>query len=294
MSDVIKNFLDKKETGDQTYQSVEKSDETNPHESRGFQPTKEEIGLFIISILVFWLVSYITKKVLNKLADKYSSKRILIKNFIPLINFSINIIILFILLFYVLKFSPKDIWALGLSAGIAIGFAVQDLLANIFSGLIIVFTRPFNIGDKISVQNYYGEVTDINLLKIKIVTPDDSTLNIPAKLFLTESLSNANSGELNCQVITELFLPGNIDLQEVKDIAHEAVYSSPYVYLKKPVTILFQDSFKETSLVKLKIKAYVLDHRLEFKFSSDIYERIKKHFALQNKIDSLFYRMPQA
>ncbi|MBN1798380.1 MAG: mechanosensitive ion channel [Spirochaetales bacterium] len=155
-----------------------------------------------------------------------------------------------------------------------------------------ISTRPFTIGDKIKVKDYYGEVVDINLLKVRIRTPDDSLVTVPCKTILEDTVSDANSGELNCQVVTEMYLPGNSDLLEIKRIAYEAVYSSPYSYLQKPVVILFQDVYTETALLKMKIKAYVADHRYEFVFSSDICERIKHYFMEHKIIPPDFYRLP--
>jgi len=58
--------------------------------------------------------------------------------------------------------------------------------------------------------------------------------------------------------------------------AWEAVPSSPYVYLKKPVLVLVEDTFNRTFLTRFAVKAYVLDVRLERVFASDVQERIKK------------------
>jgi len=254
--------------------------------------SSNKIILVVLVIVVIFILSRIIKKVLNKISERYLKRRILIKNFIPLINISITIGGLFFILFGVLSISADAMTALWLSAGVAVGFASQNLIGNIFGGLVIIFTRPFTIGDKIKVKDYYGEVVDINLLKVRIQTPDDSIVTVPCKTVLEDAVSDANSGELNCQVVTEMYLPGNSDLLEIKRIAYEAVYSSPYSYLQKPVVILFQDVYKETALIKMKIKAYVSDHRYEFIFSSDICERIKQYFTEYKIIPPDFYRLP--
>ena len=66
----------------------------------------------------------------------------------------------------------------------------------------------------------YGEVVDINLLKVRIQTPDDSLVTIPCKTVLEDAVADANSGELNCQVVTEMYLPGNSNVPEIKRIAY--------------------------------------------------------------------------
>jgi hypothetical protein len=91
-------------------------------------------------------------------------------------------------------------------------------------------------------------------------------------------VANANAGELNCQVVTDLYLPGWVDEARAKRIAFEAAVSSRYVYLNKPVVVLVKDEFKETFLTHLKVKAYVLDPRHEFLFMSDVTERARVGF----------------
>ncbi len=67
-------------------------------------------------------------------------------------------------------------------------------------------------------------------------------------------------------------------VDEVIRIGHEAAYASPYVYLAKPVAVRIVDEFSETPQVRLRIKAYVYDHRLEGAMQSDITARAKRAF----------------
>ncbi|MCB0314052.1 MAG: mechanosensitive ion channel, partial [Calditrichaeota bacterium] len=53
----------------------------------------------------------------------------------------------------------------------AIGFAAQDILKNIFGGLMLLLDRPFQVGDKIEAGGHYGEVVQIGLRTVRIVTP---------------------------------------------------------------------------------------------------------------------------
>jgi small-conductance mechanosensitive channel len=110
------------------------------------------------------------------------------------------------------------------------------------------------------------------------VTPDDSLVSVPNAQVVDGQVANANAGELNCQVVTDLYLPGWVDEARAKRIAFEAAASSKYVYLNKPIVVLVKDEFKETFLTHLKVKAYVLDPRFEFAFQSDVTERARAGF----------------
>lgn len=163
--------------------------------------------------------------------------------------------------------------ALTAAAGIAVGFASQDILKNIFGGVIILFDRPFQIGDKVEVGKYYGEVTHIGLRTVRIVTPDDSLVSIPNSEIVSTSVSNANSGANHCQVVTEFYLPPHVDLVATRMIARRAATVSRYIYLNKPIAVVLKNEIHEgRSWLKMRLKAYVLDLRYEFAFSTEITE----------------------
>ena len=52
-----------------------------------------------------------------------------------------------------------------------------------------------------------GEVTAIGLRSVRLVTPDDSLVSVPNSDIVNQAVSNSNSGEFNCQVVAELYLP---------------------------------------------------------------------------------------
>ena len=124
----------------------------------------------------------------------------------------------------------------------------------------------------------YGEVVSIGLRSTRIVTPDDNLVSVPNAQVVDGQVANANAGELNCQVVTDLYLPGWVDESIAKKIAFQAAASSKYVYLNKPIVVLVKDEFKETFLTRIRVKAYVLDPRHEFSFQSDVTERARAGF----------------
>jgi small-conductance mechanosensitive channel len=247
-----------------------------------------------LALAAMLLLSRFGKRLLEGLAERSRSRRIFIKNLVPLLNLAIFLGGGALVIFGILRIDPQNLLAFGLSAGVAIGFAFQDILANMFGGLVIMFTRPFNSGDKIQVGEFYGEVSEVSLLRVRIVTADDSTINIPAKLFISEKVSNANSGALDCQVVTEFSLPGDFDPALARRIAIEAAISHPYTLLGKPVAANVKDAYANASIIKVRLKSYVKDHRLEFRYSSELYLRVKAYLAEQGLVPPSFYRAPGA
>lgn len=236
--------------------------------------------------LLFTLIGYVVIKLISKLlavfAERSTQYRITLKGLIPVVRIIGWLTILLIIVAGIFQPPAATILALSASIGVAVGFAAQDILKNIFGGIMILFDRPFQVGDKIEVGSFYGEVTEIGLRSTRIVTPDDSMVSIPNSSIMNGSVSNANSGEAFCQVVAEIYLPIHVDTIRAREIATQAAQVSRMVYLKKPITVLFFNEIKERrSYLKMRLKAYVMDIRGEFAFKSEMTEIVVK--ALQDE-----------
>jgi len=235
----------------------------------------------LVAVLVLLLTGFIVRFlawILEKLAERNAKTRLMFKRMIPIQRIVIWAAAAFFVVRFVFSVGGQELLAASAALGVAVGFAAQDILKNVFGGLIVLFDQPFQVGDKISVGGTYGEVVAIGLRSTRIVTPDDNLVTVPNAQVVDGQVANANAGELNCQVVTDLFLPGWVDEREAKRIAFEAATSSKYIYLNKPIAVLVRDKFEDTFLTHLKVKAYVMDPRYEFLFMSDVTERARAGF----------------
>jgi MscS family membrane protein len=236
------------------------------------------IGKIFWSIVVF-LVSYFVIRIVSRIISFFSEKsakyRITLKGILPVFQIFGWIVAITFIIRQIINPPFETILAVAASLGFAVGFASQDILKNIFGGVVIIFDRTFQVGDKIEVGGHYGEVMSIGLRSTKIVTADDSMVTIPNSEIVNNTVSNSNSGEANCQVVAEIYLPLSVDMTMVRTIATEAAQSSKYIFLNKPIVVLFQNEIKEKrSFLKMRLKAYVMDIRYEFAFKSDMTEKV--------------------
>ncbi|MDP2636478.1 MAG: mechanosensitive ion channel family protein [Pseudoalteromonas sp.] len=65
------------------------------------------------------------------------------------------------------------------AAGLAIGMALQGSLANFAGGVLILFFKPFKVGDVIEAQGYMGKVTEIQIFVTVLLTYDNEKIIIP-------------------------------------------------------------------------------------------------------------------
>ena len=240
------------------------------------------LGLAIFwSILVLVLFRFVIRGliwILETLAERSVRRRLTFKWLIPITRMLLWGIAAYLIIRTIFRVDAQGILAASAALGVALGFAAQDLLKNVFGGLIVVFDQPFQVGDKISVGGTYGEVVSIGLRSTRIVTADDDFVSVPNSQVVEEQVANANAGQLNCQVVTNLYLPGRADERRAREIAFEAAVNSKYVFLEKPIQVFIEDEFHTTFVTRVKVRAYVLDPRFEFLLRSDITERARDGF----------------
>jgi len=241
----------------------------------------------LIILLITYLIIKVLTKLLNILSERSARYRITVKGFIPVMKILGWILAIYVVIGGVINPPVETLITVAASIGIAVGFAAQDILRNIFGGLIIIIDRPFNVGDKIEFGKYYGEVVEIGLRSTQIVTPDDSLVSVPNGEVMNHSVSNVNAGEPNCQVVAEIYLPITVDTDQARKIALEAAQVSKYIYLNKPIKVLFfNEVHQRRSYLKMRLKAYVLDIRDEFDFKSDMTEIVLKELINQKLVDA--------
>ncbi|UBX50830.1 mechanosensitive ion channel family protein [Providencia alcalifaciens] len=163
------------------------------------------VAISVIALIItrkfFQLVNRLEKKQIKKGSDP-TSARIIAR------VFKTAVIVIIMLLFGEhFGMSLSGLMAFGGIGGIAIGMAGKDILSNFFSGIMLYFDRPFNIGDWVSSpdRNIEGTVVEIGWRITKIVTFDHRPLYIPNSLF--SSISVENPGRMtNRRIKTEIGL----------------------------------------------------------------------------------------
>jgi small conductance mechanosensitive channel len=79
--------------------------------------------------------------------------------------------------------------ALGI-AGIALAFALQDILENFVAGVLLQYRRPFHFGDQISVNEHEGTVLSVDSRVVVIESPDGETIKIPTATVIKSDINN--------------------------------------------------------------------------------------------------------
>ena len=114
----------------------------------------------------------------------------------PVRQLLLRLVRLFVLLLFVLlALQNLNVQLLPLIAGLGvagagIAFAMQGVLGNLFAGLTIIFTRPFRVGEYVSMAGVEGRVEAIELFNTKLSHPDLSQVVVPNRKIVGEVLHN--------------------------------------------------------------------------------------------------------
>lgn len=119
-------------------------------------------------------------------------------------------------------------------AGAGIALAMQGVLGNLFAGLTIILTRPFRVGEYISIVKEEGQVADISLFHTTLNHPDLSRVVIPNRKIVGEILHNY--GQVR-QVQLEVRVAYDADLNHALATVHEVLRANPRV-LKDPAPVV--------------------------------------------------------
>jgi small-conductance mechanosensitive channel len=235
-------------------------------------------------IFTTFIVLRVVNRVMQNMAERMDRQRLSIKKINTIISFLAYLLGTLLALTSLFKLSSQAIFALSGTMAVTVGFALKDVAASFLAGISILTNKPFQVGDRIAFGEYYGEVKEIGLRTVRLVTLDDNLVTIPSNKFLTQPVASANAGKLDCMVVTKFFVSPQADHSRAKAIVRDAILASKFLYLGKPFTVL--TSLTSTPMghvmVELTGKAYVYDTRHEKAFASDITERVLDAFKSQN------------
>lgn len=238
--------------------------------------------LLVIGVVLIISLNAGLNKMSNSLMEKVPTKRFQILQFSTLLSFSLYIFGTIGLIIGVLQPPHEFMIAVGGTIAVALGFALKDIVASLVAGIMLLFDRPFRVGDRVSFGGTYGEIVSIGLRTVRLNTLDDNLVTIPNSRFITDIVSSGNSGELDMMVVTDFHVSLEADLEKARDLIEKVVVTSRYAYLKKPVSFTIEEVVVANYLaIRIRTKAYVLDVRYEKDLQTDLVMRVAQLFKQQ-------------
>jgi small-conductance mechanosensitive channel len=244
----------------------------------------------LIIIAVGYVVNRLIETSLDRLGHRIPKRRLLLEKISSFARISIFIVGTYLAAATLLE--NRHSAAIGVmgTLAVALGFALKDTVSSVMSGILILIDQPFQVGDRVRFGEFYGEVKEIGLRTVRIITLDDQLVSIPNNNFLTEAVASANDGDLDMMVRIKFHVAISEDADLVKQLVYRACVTSRYVFLNKPVTMrVVDEEVSYTFVTTVTCKAFVVDARFEKAYVSDVTERVKLAFQ-KHRVESPYAR----
>lgn len=230
------------------------------------------VPLAVLLLVVGWLIGWAGSRLLDDLGERFTDQRLRLMRTKALMRFGLYAVLALVVPLSILRDSGLGALVPILATlGLGLGFAFKDVVASLVAGVILLVDEPFQVGDRVTVGEHYGEVKEIGLRSVRLVTLDDNLITIPNSRFLTDAVASGNAGALDMMVVVSFSLALGADVDRARRIVEEVAATSPYVYLDKPVFTVVSEVWRRSTLVtEVTLKAYVFDVRFEKAFQTDL------------------------
>ena len=212
--------------------------------------TKISFITIILTIPIFYIASsaarvirgFFDRTVLNRLSLDEAKK------------FSISSVVrygsLVVILLVGLSIIGLDLSSLAVifgALGIGIGFGLQNVVSNFFSGVVIIFARPIKEGDRILVHESEGTVIHIRLINTIINTITNESIIVPNSQLINERVYNYSYDDRRIIIVNTVQVSYGTNLDRALDVLREVGRRNPYGLKEMPVVVRVE-SFDDSGI----------------------------------------------
>ena len=244
------------------------------------------IALAIVIALLTLIIGLFIINRIHKLIERVFTKRnidpTLTSFFLSLINISLKIILMIIVITN-LGIETTSIVAVIAAAGFAVGLALQGSLSNFAGGVLIVFFKPYKVGDYIETKGFTGTVKSIQIFNTILKTPDNKIIIIPNGAISNNPITNYSAEETR-RIDLTFGIGYDDDFEEAKSIIQNLISEDSRIF-KDPAPFVRVSNLGASS-VDIVTRVWV--ERTEYaNVFHDLIEHVKKEFD-KNKISFPF------
>ena len=234
--------------------------------------------ILIIVVLLLRIITNFAKHWLKEWADKTESTAD--DRLIPLVAKILKTVTIILGLFFIF-----DTWNINLSpllatagiAGIAIGFAVRDSLANILGGIQLVLDKTFKVGDKIELASgEMGVILDIGIRSTKLKTYDNEVIYIPNGTLANSKVKNFTVPDLSVRVNVNFGVEYGSDPEQVRNVVLEAIRKIDTVIDDPEPAIHFvnMSDFSLDFIARVWVQSYTDAYSTKLRVTETIYNAL--------------------
>ncbi|MFD1630663.1 mechanosensitive ion channel domain-containing protein [Pseudopedobacter beijingensis] len=159
---------------------------------------------------------------------------------------------------------------------VGIGLGMQNIVNNFVSGIILIFEKPFHIGDYVELADKKGKIKDIGIRASKMLTQQGAEVIIPNADLLSNRFVNwtTNKAYVRSEIILKVNI--NTELNTVNKIVEEEVNNSKFTVRKMPFEILINAVAADS--IELKILVWIKNIYMEPNFKNLLFLQLINKF----------------
>ena len=238
-------------------------------------PVMLEWGGRILGALVIFVVGRMLMRGLTNWATM-GMRRIgmddTLSRFLGNLLYIVLLVFLALTVFQTLGVPTTSFLAIVGAAGLAIGLALKDSLSNFSSGVMLVFFRPFKVGDYIEAAGVSGTVESIGIFNTVLKTPDNRVLHVPNSLVYAGTITNYNA-ESTRRIDMSIAIGYDADIAQAKSVIAAVVAAEARVVQHPAPEVAVQEVLPTAVLIAVRVWAQTGDYG---SVRSDLLERIKR------------------
>jgi small-conductance mechanosensitive channel len=238
--------------------------------------TPASIMMFIVIVLAFYVFARLFVGILrNRVLARFhmdSGIRFMLARLTHYLIMIVGIVVAF-------QFVGIDLSGLAVIFGllsVGLGFGLQNVASNFVSGLILLFERPIQVGDRVTVGDTEGDVIAINMRATTIRSLDNISIIVPNSEFVSSKVTNWSHGDPKIRLLIDVGVSYDSDLDLVLDTLREASAGHPEVMNYPEPDVLFR-GFGDSSW-NLTLRVWIANPRGHHLIQSQINCTIVRKF----------------
>lgn len=225
--------------------------------------------IFVVGIYICkWVKRIVTKSLLKYNVGKGITNFIVYGIYISMLS------IIALTCLDIIGIQTKSVVAVLGAAGFSVGLAFKEILSNLGSGMIILFFKPFKIGDYIQGSGVEGSVSDIQIFSTVLKTPDNKTIIVPNFQLTSNNIVNFTHQEKR-RVDFSYNISYDSDIDLVKRILQDIFLEDKRI-LQDPKPIIGINSIGNNAIQMVARPWVSTEDYWDVYF--DVMEKVKKKF----------------
>ncbi len=154
---------------------------------------------------------------------------------------------------HIIRLSWGSVQWLAAAMTVGLGFGLQEIFANLVSGLILLFERPIRVGDLVTVGDLTGNVTRMQMRATTITDFDRREMIVPNKKFITDNVINWTLTDPVSRVVLPVGVAYGSDVRLVQRILQRIADECPLVMREPAPSTLFKSFGDSTLNMELRV-----------------------------------------